>query len=69
MNKEKTSPSDIGIYATNHIRETLDPKGELPVLTDDQIEIVVDRIYERLKKKRKTKQPFYDEQTKSPESS
>lgn len=72
MNREKESVSDIGVYATNHIKEHLDPKGELPVLTPEQIDIVADRIYEKLKSKRKTTQPFYDEQTdqqtKSPES-
>ena len=68
INKDEKPSSDIGVYATNHIKETLNPKGDLSVLTDEQVEIVVDRIYERLKAKRKTKQPFYDEQTKSPES-
>ena len=55
MNKDEKASSDIDVYATNHIKETLDPKGELSVLTDEQVEIVVDRIYERLKAKRKGK--------------
>lgn len=46
--------SGIGLFAVKHIEEKLDPEAKLMVLTKEQIDIVVDRIYQKFQEQRKS---------------
>ena len=47
MNKR---PSDFAFFAAEHMRTKIDPHGSLSVLTDEQVDVVVAKIYDRLQK-------------------
>jgi len=49
----KSSESGIGLFASKHIEEKCDPHSKLQVLTNEQIDIVVERIYQRLQEQKK----------------
>ncbi len=51
----KPSESGIGLFASKHIEEKLDPYAKLQVLTNAQIDIVVERIYQRFQEKKNIK--------------
>ena len=51
----KPPESGIGLFASKHIEEKLDQHAKLQVLTREQIDIVVERIYQRFQEKKKQK--------------
>jgi hypothetical protein len=48
--KKKEKPAEFYYQTALYIREKFDPLAEVPILSEEEIDLVVDRLHERLER-------------------